>query len=106
MDISEDSGLQIMRRWGPTIGHFENSNLEILDLPCPTKGSKTRDHGGGMHMYISIYIYICARVARLFLEGGLVPRKCPHSTWDSSLAAFSLGLWGKGGRVTGFDLFP
>ena len=44
--------------WGPTIGNFENINLEILDLPSP-KGSKTRVHWGGgvAHIYIYIYIY-------------------------------------------------
>ena len=53
-DIVEDSGLQIITLWGPTIGNFENINLEILDLPSP-KGSKTRVHGGGV-AYIYIYI--------------------------------------------------
>ena len=52
----EDSGLQIITLWGPTIGHFENINFEILDLP-PPKGSKTRVHGGGC-IYIYIYIHI------------------------------------------------
>ena len=57
LDILEDSGLQVLRLWGPTIGTFENSNSEILDLPSP-KGSKTRVHGGGGHIYIYIYVYI------------------------------------------------
>ena len=52
----EDSGLQIVTLWGPTIGKFENINFEILDLPSP-KGSKTRVYWGGVHIYI--YIYIC-----------------------------------------------
>ena len=54
-DIVEDSGLQIITLWGPTIGNSENINLEILDLPSP-KGSKTRVHGGGV-AYIYIYTY-------------------------------------------------
>ena len=54
-DIVEDSGLHIITLWGPTIGNFENINLEIPDLPSP-KGSKTRVHGGGV---ANIYIYIC-----------------------------------------------
>ena len=52
----EDAGLQIITLWGPTIGHFENINFEILDLPSP-KGSKTRVHGGRGVAYI--YTYIC-----------------------------------------------
>ena len=52
----EDSGLQIITLWGPTIGNFENINLEIIDLPSP-KGSNTRVHGGGGCIYI--YIYLC-----------------------------------------------
>ena len=51
----EDSGLQIIRLWGPTIRNFENISFEILDLPS-TKGSKTRVHGG--EGCICIYIYI------------------------------------------------
>ena len=26
-ELGQDSGLQIMRLWGPTVGHFENLNL-------------------------------------------------------------------------------
>ena len=54
----EDSGLQITL-WGPTIGNFENINLEILNLPSP-KGSKTRVHGGGV-AYIYIYTFACGK---------------------------------------------
>ena len=53
----EDSGLQIITLWGPTIGNFENINLEILDLPSP-KGSKTRVHGGGGCIYRNMYVYL------------------------------------------------
>ena len=62
-DIVEDSGLQIITLWGPTIGNFDNINLEILDLPSP-KGSKTRVHGGGVHIYIYIYVYIDVRLGQ------------------------------------------
>ena len=61
-DIMEDSGLQSIRLWGPTIGHFEALNFETLDLPSP-KGSKTRVHGmggGNIHTHTYIYIYIYA----------------------------------------------
>ena len=66
----EDSGLQIITLWGPTIGNFENINLEILDLPSP-KGSKTRVHGGGVaYIYIYIYFYALFRVDQsTILEG-------------------------------------
>ena len=56
-DIVEDSGLQIITLWGPTIGNFENLNFEILDLPSP-KGSKTRVHGKKRVAYMYIYIYM------------------------------------------------
>ena len=61
----EDSGLQIIRLWGPTIGHFENINFEILDVPSP-KGSKTRVHAGGggciyIYIYINISTYMCGK---------------------------------------------
>ena len=56
---SGDSGLQIIRLWGPTIGHFGNINVEILDLPF-SKGSKPESMRGCMYIYIfaSAYIYI------------------------------------------------
>ena len=34
-----------MRLWGPTIGNFENLNLEILDLPSQ-KAAKPGSIGG------------------------------------------------------------
>ena len=94
----EDSGLQIIRLWGPTIGNVENINFEILDLPSP-KGSKTRVHGGGsciiyIYIYVYIYMYMCVCVCvcvwgafcadghlHLPLETHL-PRPCrPHNSW-------------------------
>ena len=76
----EDSGLQIITLWGPTIGNFENINLEILDLPSP-KGSKTRVHGGGLHIYIYTYTYgckahkssSCKRISQFDADVGIVP---------------------------------
>ena len=44
-----------MRLWGPTVGHFENLNLEILDLPCL------------LYMYIiRLYIYT-SRVIYIYI---------------------------------------
>ena len=54
-DILEDSGLQIIRLWGPKLGKFENLNLEILYVPSP-KGTKNQGPwGGGEYVYIYIY---------------------------------------------------
>ena len=48
-------GSKLSRFRGPTIGNFENINLEILDLPSP-KAVKPGSMGGGGCIYIYIYM--------------------------------------------------
>ena len=53
----EDSGLQIIRLWGPTIGNFKNTNFEILDL-LSQMAAKPGPCGGRAYVCMHIYIYI------------------------------------------------
>ena len=75
-DISDESAPDY-EAGAPTIGKFENLNLEILDLPS-LRGRKVRIRQAGEHM--SIYIYIHRQIGKPRVSCGNTKVCCTTST--------------------------